>query len=312
MMSQTFENVQLWFWGSSAWLYAFAVDLMNTDHVPSVLSMSWGWSETDQCSITNCVGNMTSQQYVDRVNVEYAKFGLRGITLVVASGDAGAPGRTDEMCSSGEVHAVFPGGSPYVTSVGATFLENNNKQKSWKTPLCKTYGCNSGNQQLPTNFINQSWTSGGGFSNYSARPKWQNNAVNNYLASGVHFPSSCNKNGRGYPDVTAIGHNCPIVSQGTIIGVDGTSCSAPIFATILALLNDYQKLRGKPVLGFANPLLYKMQETFTDITEGNNHCTEYQCCSLEYGYLATRGWDAVSGLGVPNVGKMIAWLDKNL
>ena len=37
MMSQTFENVQLWFWGSPAWLYTFAIDFMNTDNVPSVL-----------------------------------------------------------------------------------------------------------------------------------------------------------------------------------------------------------------------------------------------------------------------------------
>jgi len=309
MMSQTFEDVQLWFWGSPAWLYTFAIDFMNTDNVPSVLSMSWGWSETDQCSITNCV---TSKQYVDRVNVEYAKLGLRGITIVVASGDAGAPGRTDEMCDSDSVHAVFPGGSPYVTSVGATFVEPSVLKKEWKTPLCQNYGCNDGTRQFPTNFVNQSWTSGGGFSNYSLRPKWQDSFVTNYLNSGVHFPSSCNKSGRAYPDVAAVGHNCPIVSQGEVAGVDGTSCSAPIFATILAILDDYQKARGRPGLGFANPLLYKMHKTFTDITMGNNHCTEYQCCDLEYGYLATRGWDAVSGLGTPNVGLMIQWLEKNL
>ena len=311
MMSQTFENVELWYWGSSAWLYTFAVDFMNTDNVPNILSMSWGWSETDQCSITNCLGNMTSQKYVERVNVEYAKLGLRGITLVVASGDAGAPGRTDEMCATHNVHAVFPGGSPFVTSVGATFVQVSDTMKSWKTPLCKTYGCNSGNRQFPTNFVNQSWTTGGGFSNYSTRPQWQKRIVENYVSSGVHLPPSCNKKGRAYPDVAVVGHNCPIVSQGQVAGVDGTSCSAPIFATILSLLDDYQKQRDRPALGFVNPLLYKMYDTFTDITDGNNHCTEYQCCDKEYGYLATDGWDAVSGLGVPNVGLMIEWLDKN-
>ena len=312
MMSQTFENVDIWFWGGDAWLYTFAVDFMNTEQVPSVLSMSWGWSEADQCSITSCTGNMTSQSYVNRVNTEYAKMGLRGITLVVASGDAGAPGRTDEMCSSGQVHAVFPGGSPFVTSVGATFVEPVQSVTSWKTPLCKQYGCNSGTRQFPTNFVNQSWTSGGGFSNFTTRPKWQDTVVKEYLNTGVHFPASCNKNGRAYPDVATVGHNCPIVSQGSVMGVDGTSCSSPIFATILALLNDYQTQRGKPVLGFANPLLYKMKDTFTDVVYGNNHCTEFQCCNTDYGYMATSGWDAVSGLGTPNVGAMMKWLDENL
>ena len=309
MMSQTAENVDIWFWDANAWLYSFVVEFMNSEKVPNVLSMSWGWAEKAQCDITTCV-NITSKQYVDRVNIEYAKLGLRGITIVVASGDAGAAGRTNELCDNNQINPVFPGGSPFVTSVGATFVKPNNKiQKKWKSKLCKQYGCTHGSVQLPTNFNDTQWTSGGGFSNYSLRPHWQNSQVKTYFDSGIYLPSNCSKLGRGYPDVTVVGHNCPIIMNGYLTSGDGTSCSSPIFASMITLLNDYQKGRGKPRLGFVNPLLYKMLNTFTDITMGNNYCTEYQCCSREYGYTATKGWDPVTGLGSPNLGKMIEWLN---
>ena len=106
MMAQTAMNSNIWYWVDNLWLYSFAVNFQAEKKVPDVLSMSWGWSESDQCSITVC-NNVTSADYVNRVNVEYAKIGLRGVTITVASGDAGAPGRTDEQCDVEEVNPVF-------------------------------------------------------------------------------------------------------------------------------------------------------------------------------------------------------------
>ena len=57
---------------------------------------------------------------------------------------------------------------------------------------------------------------------------------------------------------------------------------------------------------------------FNDIVEGNNYCNEAQCCPLRndtgsnFGYLSTHGWDPVTGLGTPNVGLILDWLNKNL
>ena len=89
----------------------------------------------------------------------------------------------------------------------------------------------------------------------------------------------------------------------------------PIFAALLALLNDYQVAKGKPKLGFANPVLYKMWAdnpmTFNDITKGNNWCTEMQCCNSSFGYESAIGWDPVTGLGTPNFGLMVGWLDSH-
>jgi len=315
MMSQVAENVDLWYWGSNLWLFSFATQFLNSTKIPEVLSMSWGWAEKQQCTIATC-NNITSAQYIQRVNTEYAKIGLRGVSICVARGDAGAPGRTDEGCDDGSgVNPLFPGSSPYVTSVSATYVVPTNVPKKWKTPLCQQYGCVNGNHELPTNYNITGWTTGGGFGIFSEnRPSWQSQEVEAYLNSGVKLPTKFNRKGRGYPDVSAVGHNCPVINMGSIMGVDGTSCASPIFASIIALLNDYQKSKGKPVLGFANPLLYKMYHdepnTFHDITQGNNWCTEYQCClSGKNGYSSSKGWDPVTGLGTPNVGRMLAWLD---
>jgi len=317
MMSQVAENVDLWYWENNLWLYSFATQFLNRSTVPQVLSMSWGWAEKQQCSIGTCY-NLTSAEYIARVNLEYAKMGLRGVSVCISSGDAGAPGRTNEGCDDGSgVNPVFPGSSPYVTSVSATYLTGAGNGKSWTSPLCKQYGCAQGSKELPTNFNVTGWTTGGGFGIYAEkRPAWQATAVEAYLKSGVKLPSNFSRNGRGYPDVSALGHFCPVVSGGSVMGVDGTSCSSPVFAGIVALLNDFQQGRGKPVLGFANPVLYKMWEDdptiFNDVVEGNNWCTEMQCCAEgKNGYPATTGWDPVTGLGTPNVGRMIEWLERN-
>ncbi len=55
--------------------------------------------------------------------------------------------------------------------------------------------------------------------------------------------------------------------------------------------------------------MYKeMPTTFNDVTVGNSTCTEVDCCGDQFGFLATEGWDTVSGMGTPNVGNMMAWL----
>jgi tripeptidyl-peptidase-1 len=50
--------------------------------------------------------------YAKRCNVEFQKAGLRGISLLFASGDSGAGGN---CTSSGRLVPNFPVGSPYVT-----------------------------------------------------------------------------------------------------------------------------------------------------------------------------------------------------
>ena len=303
------EAVEVWYWNSPYWLYAFAVDYARTAHPPKVLSMSWGWAEDSQCDIVDCLGaNMTSAEYVKRVNHEYLKLALQGTTMVISSGDAGAPGRTNEECDdSRPVNPAFPGSSPYVLSVGATYVPADHRNGSYTTPLCQHYGCITSTDEKSIRYDRMGWTAGGGFDLYQNRtPWWQRSAVAGYLGSGVPLPPQFHRSGRAYPDVAALGHSCPTVLDGRVEGVDGTSCSAPLVAGLLAALNAEARSQGRPRLGFANPLLYLVQSQhpacFRDVVDGYNWCTEMQCCERRFGFSAAAGWDPVSGLGTLDVG----------
>lgn len=81
-------------------------------------------------------------------------------------------------------------------------------------------------------------------------------------------------------------------------GVGGTSASAPIFASIVNLLNEERLEQGKGPIGFLNPTIYKHPEMFNDITIGSN-----PGCGTD-GFPASPGWDPVTGVGTPKYEKM--------
>lgn len=119
-----------------------------------------------------------------------------------------------------------------------------------------------------SNEIGASYSSGG-FSNYFGRPSYQSAAVNSYLTSlGATNSGKFNTSGRAYPDVSAIGTNVEIVSNGGFYLATGTSCASPIFASVIALINDALITAGKSPLGFLNPFLYANPGAFNDITSG--------------------------------------------
>ncbi|KYQ90377.1 Physaropepsin [Tieghemostelium lacteum] len=305
------QNASVWFWTVAGWMYEFSTDLFAANPAPYIVSMSWGWTESQQCEsgIGNCNGE-TSQEYVTRVNTEFMKIGLRGISLLAASGDQGAPGDGNPSCSNNKmpISPIFPGGSPWVTSVGATMLsapsdaDMEGSSSGSTAPICQKQKCATSTSEVVCSYPQALITSGGGFSDYSPMPSYQQTAVNAYLNSGVKLPTGkFNATNRGFPDVSALGHNYWIVASGAGQIVDGTSCSSPVFGGIVALLNSIRLNNGKATLGFLNPFLYAAQAadstTFTDITSGNNLCTE-SCCA-KFGFQATSGWDAASGLGTP-------------
>jgi len=63
-----------------------------------------------------------------------------------------------------------------------------------------------------------------------------------------------------------------------------------------------------------NPLIYYIFSTtpdaFIDITKGDNICTESGCSAGCTGYLATVGWDLVTGVGSPNYPKLLAAIEQ--
>jgi len=121
----------------------------------------------------------------------------------------------------------------------------------------------------------QGGATGGGYSTVFPRPVWQGKDVT--------------QSARGVPDVAGdadpeTGYKVQVDGEQLVVG--GTSAVAPLWAGLIALLN--QKLQSR--IGFINPILYKVAESacFRDTTSGNNGA-----------YSAGPGWDATTGLGSP-------------
>lgn len=255
------------------------VDVTNNANPPLVHSVSYGEVESNIAD-------------GDRFNTAAQQLGVRGVTIVIASGDDGVanfPARQDP--SKCGFNPSFPASSPFVTSVGATQGPEASKAE---VACSSTTGC----------II----TTGGGFSQQFAQPSYQSAAVSQYLNSGVSLPPSSmfNSAGRAYPDVAMLGNAYVVVDGGRTLVESGTSASAPVFAALLTLINSARLDAGKPALGFVNPALYSVfastPSAFRDVTVGHNNCcagnSNQVCCP--YGFYATNGFDPLSGLGSAN------------
>lgn len=227
--------------------------LLNEDGQPQVLTTSYGSNEVSLSPAASTALCNT-----------YAALGAKGTSILFATGDGGVAGSRNNPCTN--FVPTFPSGCPFITTVGAT-----------------------------TGVPETSWDlSSGGFSNVFGTPDYQASAVSGYLEQIGELNSALfNKSGRAYPDVAAYGDNVLITWQGQTGTVGGTSCSSPIFASVIALINDLRAAAGLAPLGFLNPFLYANPQAFTDITTGSN-----PGCNTD-GFPARTGWDPVTGLGTP-------------
>lgn len=143
--------------------------------------------------------------------------------------------------------------------------------------------------------------SSGGFSAIFSQPSYQASAVSTYLSAlGNTNSGRFTRTGRAFPDISAQGENVEITLSGQFGLVDGTSCSSPIFASVIALLNDELAAAGRPPLGFLNPFLYSTgASALNDVTTGSN-----PGCNTN-GFPARAGWDPVS-ICVQKYGRLVA------
>jgi len=267
--------------------WALELSAMNDEELPLVNSVSYGDDEIQQDQ--DATGSQSGAEYMDALDTEFMKLGLRGASILVASGDQGVWGRSGVL-NGDAFHADFPASSPYVTSVGGTDLKVANvigEEQAWSD-------------------------GGGGFSSRtdSTRPSWQNAAVSSYLsklegALGTPPAETYSRGKRAYPDVSALGGvqnpYCVVVDKSVgWLGIAGTSASSPVFAGIVARLNDKRISNGMPSLGFLNPFLYANPDAFNDVTYGENKGEGY------VGFRPAEGWDAATGLGTPNYPKLLS------
>ena len=307
-------NVPCSFWTINGWMYDFTTLVQQRQAqgkpVPLVFSMSYGWAEADQCDITgngescNQVSSSGNSGYINAVNVNFQKIGASGVTLLAASGDAGAATKENIDCTDKQtpIQPDFPASSPYLTAVGGTMLQNGGTALTGNLPpFCTEPGvtCAGGGVEIVSIVPEALITSGGGFSNVFAQPSYQTAAVNSWMNSGALQPptSEWNQAGRGYPDVAGLAHKYMIVENGEKFSVDGTSASCPVTAGIVALINDQRLRNNQSPVGFINPALYQMSASaFNDITYSNNTGTEMhgaagQSFCYTDGYGASSGWD---------------------
>ena len=177
----------------------------------------------------------------------------------------------DNGSTDGETgpHVDFPASSPWVLACGGTSLP----ALSPSAEVVWNDGSNGG-------------ATGGGVSATFALPAYQAKA--GVPGGGVK---------RGVPDVA--GNADPntgwmIVVDGQNMVIGGTSAVAPMWAAIAAVLSQ---ALGKNV-GLLNTALYNLPSgAMHDITSGNNGT-----------YVAKSGYDCCTGLGTPNVTKLLAAL----
>ncbi|KAJ4939465.1 hypothetical protein JOQ06_028914 [Pogonophryne albipinna] len=251
--------------------------LSNMSDLPWVHTISYGDDE-----------DSLSTAYMMRINTEFMKAGVRGVSLLFASGDSGAGCR--HLGKENSFRPSFPASSPYITTVGGT---------SFKNPFKVTYEV--------TDYI-----SGGGFSNVFKMPDYQASAVDGYLkTAATTLPPQAyfNISGRAYPDLAALSDNYwVVINKVPVPWVSGTSASTPVVGGMLSLINDQRLLQGLPVLGFLNPRLYKLKgKAMFDVTEGCHlSCLDEQVQGK--GFCAAPSWDPVTGWGTPNYPELLAAL----
>ena len=289
-------STEVWAWKSMDFcgdLKSWTTAVLGTSDadVPRVFTLSYGWQ--GDLARVGCVADKVLD-----IDLDFQKIAARGISLIVSSGDSGA-GYGGERGSERSRHphtfyAAWPASSAWVTAVGATEFIGDILPSA---------------EQPVTSF-----GSGGGFSTYAGSDdrsdaSWQEAAVQGYLAQKSILPPRSvdwSPNGRATPDVAGLGSpEYQFFVDGSLTQNGGTSASAPMFASIIARLNLERAERGMPPMGFLNPWLYQNEHAFTDITVGDNsHCD--WGAPATFGFNATRGWDPVTGLGVPHFEKMLA------
>jgi Dockerin type I domain len=186
--------------------------------------------------------------------------GHQGVTFFASTGDDGAPS------------VGYPALSPNVVAVGGTTL---------------TIGTDG-------SYLSESaWSGGGGGTSIQeAQPSYQSSSINN---TGL----------RATPDVSMdadpeTGVYVLDSFDGGYQQIGGTSLSTPMWAGIMAIVDQGRALKGLSSLDGPTqtlPMLYNLPSSdFHDIVTGNN------------GYPATVGYDLATGLGTPNAALLVPGL----
>ncbi|MGD0270855.1 MAG: S53 family peptidase, partial [Candidatus Sulfotelmatobacter sp.] len=193
----------------------------------------------------------------------FEEMAAQGQTVFVATGDNGSGTPAD---------VVWPADDPYVIAVGGTVLVTSSPGGPWKS---ETGWKNSAGMPSP---------------NGVPIPSWQQTP--GVITSSNHGSTTL----RNIPDVSSESNASQYMCAQGICATHGggTSYAAPLWAGLIAMVNEQAAANGEPTVGFIDPVLYAIglgsdfTTDFHDITKGSNG-----------GYSAVVGYDLVTGWGSP-------------
>lgn len=295
---------------------SYAVD---NDLAP-IISISYG----------DCEPSLGSAEYAN-LNAVFEQAAAQGQTVIAAAGDDGSSDCAEDNQSGLAVD--FPASSQYVTGMGGSEFPTADvasTNTSYWTAASGSDVLASALAYIPEEAWNDSTTSGlssggGGVSIYTARPTWQTGVMG--IATGTYrlvpdlsLTASPSNSGFLYCSSDTSSGITGSCSNGfrdtsdiylTVAG--GTSFDAPIFAGMLALINQAQNATAGQ--GVVNSTLYALASSstiyasaFHDIISGNNECPAgYRYCSTpgESSYVAGTGYDEATGLGSIDLYKLL-------
>ena len=216
---------------------------------------------------------------------------LTGGTVLASSGDFGATGLSLLALGDPTVDAAFPASSPFAVGVGGT--------EGGTYPTGLWVNGRYGSEQV-WNEADLPGASGGGPSTVFPAPLWQ------WGLTG--------QTKRATPDVSynaAVNGGVIIVFGGHHTVMGGTSAGTPQWAAIVALANELRGRSGRLPLGIATPQLYAIardrndyRQDFHDITSGTN-ALGGPTSGLP-GFTAAQGYDMATGLGTPDVSRLLS------
>jgi subtilase family serine protease len=321
--------VSLYYVGNSGYYNAFDAIVYVVDHdLAEIISVSYAVCEPNIGSAGMAAFDLTLEQAA-----------VQGQTVVVAAGDNGSISCNENMWNPVAVKEAptvdFPASSPWVVGLGGTQIP----VADLGDPVNTTYWATSPDSDVLSSALSyipeQTWNDfglgqsggGGGTSIYEPQPLWQAGvpgipATGFRLVPDISLISSDMQPGYLICTSDTIFQTATGCTQGffdaqgihpQILG--GTSVAAPIFAGLVAVLNQAKGYTASGQ-GLINPTLYSLASVpatyasaFHDITDGNNACWNVPFCGTgpqNTDYASGVGYDEASGLGSIDFAALLA------
>jgi hypothetical protein len=244
----------------------------TTENGPTVVTCSWTLDLGDDYSYVGALSEPGS--IVSLLTAQFQALAGVGVYVFIAQGDWGAdnwwnlgpPPATSNTPPDGKSHVMYPASDPWVTSCGGTVL-GTTEEWAWGDAYTNSgFGSPNSNRAA----------TGGGVSQIAAshNPSTLTTAPPYQTAAGITGATSTNSSGstafqtgRAVPDVAGLVSLTGFLVNGFSYSFIGTSCVAPLYAGLAAVLRSALGTEWGPL----NETLYALKDVaFNAITQGNN------------------------------------------